>query len=431
MKALPVLAILAATPLLSGCVGLFGGDPVVPENKTIVDNGTPLLKPDERSGGFSAFNETNLTDNLGHHNHDYWQGRARAPIFAGRAEMGFGPDGYEAVFRPPTGPEHLVYEGTASIEIVIKNPQRHVCEPVLSWNGALICTDHHQTSTPGGVPGTPVSDPVPVTDPQPLPNGPLVADPAPPASLTLQFLHAASGPGEWVDAGEVTWNTPGLIQVTKPTWTDMPHSSGSLWSFRILSTDDTASTLVFDIEATAVRATGEIPQWPGHPIFYTPEKHYRVIYDGPGKTESGGQLGATSAEFAEPGKLISAGTKALIVSVNVSSIDGQVPGQPPSNVYLYYHNASYTTWNLTDPFDPQYASDKGSYVWILRVDPNGMDSPYASASRWEFMLRAAFTPPVGPSCFDGCYGYRIEYKLTIVATDLLPAAFSQSRNAGA
>lgn len=410
MKSVSLVLVLCATPLLAGCLG-FGATEDPPLNST-GDNETdlPVVRPDGRGGGFAAFNETNLTDDIGHHNHDYWQGRSRVAIIEGHAEMSPFPDpaGVMAEFRPPSGPEHLVYEGTASVEILLTNPQRHACYPLLNWNGAPICTDHTQT-------GTAATGEI---------KGPPLPDAAPSSGLRLEFLHAASNLDEWVDGGAVAFGTPTVIKIPDPTWTDMPHATGSLWVFRILSPNAQDATLTFDISITAVRKEGAIPQWPGHPVFYTAEKHYRTIYDGPGKTTSGGNFGPTSVEVAEPGKLISAGTRTLIVSANVTSIQGEIPGVPPSHVYLYYHNASYTNWNFTSPFDANYTSDKGTYLWVIRVDANGMDSPYAQSSRWEFMLRASFTTPV-VSCYDGCYGYTMEYKLTIVATDLMPPCLKE------
>ena len=40
------------------------------------------------------------------------------------------------------------------------------------------------------------------------------------------------------------------------------------------------------------------------------------------------------------------------------------------------------------------------------------------------MLRAAFSTPL-VSCYDGCYGYTMEYQLSILATDLFPACLKE------
>lgn len=408
MKALPLVVVLLASPLLAGCLGL-GDEPTPPTNAT--DDNTsdlPIEMPDGRGGSFNAFNETNLTDSIGHHNHDYWGGRSRVTIIEGHAEMSPFPDqsGVSAEFRPPSGPQHLVYEGTATVEVLITNPQRHACYPLLVWNGDYICTDHTQT-------GTEATGEL---------KGPALPDAAPSSGLRLEYLHAASNLDEWIDAGAIAFGTPAVISLKDPRWTDMPHSTGSLWVFRIVSPNSQDATLTFDIAITAVRKEGEIPKWPGHPVFYTDTKHYRVVYDGIGSVEETTDGGVDNT--AEPGKLISAGTRTLIVYANITSVTPGVPNNPPTHYWLYFHNASYTTWNSTSPFDANYTADKGSYQWILPVDPNGMDSPYASASRWEFLVRGAYTTPL-VSCIAGCFPYKVEYKLTIVATDLYPKCLKE------
>lgn len=402
---LPAIVVMLAVPAFAGCLGetelpTETGVPVKTLNETIE------APPDNRTGEFAAFKETNNTEEgMGGsaHDHDYWGGKSRLSLFKARAEMEPSPDDENrayAIFRLP--PPSLVFEGTGKVEFKVSNPRRQVCEPAFTLNGEFICTAES-----------------PMPDPNPPP-------------LTLEFLHAASDPDAWEDGGAVKWGDTTIIDVKDPKWTDMPHSTASLWAFKIVSANPQDVSLVFDISADLVHSEGEVPRWPGHPDFYKDTAH-RLIYDGPGEVSDAGLTGETGLESkAIPAKLISYGTKTLHIWANVTSFSGT---PEPTHWYLYFHNASYANWNSTDPFDANFTSDKKTLYWTIPVDENAMDTPYASLSRWEFMVRGSYTTPrptgQEPSfaCVSGCASYNVKYNLVIMATNIPLDQYSATRQA--
>lgn len=385
--------IVVAFAVLAGCLqGPDAGQDPTPASEPREPSDPPVL-PDNRPGDFAAFKETNVSDAAGDHSHDYWGGRSRVEIARDVAEMGHadGVEGVETTFRLPTGPQHIVYEGTAAVEVTISSPQRRVCTPGDRLDAAPVCSSA-----------------------QP--------DPVPPTELTLSFLHATSEPDGWIDAGAVAWDEPKLLAVEDPAWADMPHSAGSLWAFRVSSPNPQEAGLVFTIAVTIVRMDGEIPEWPGHPVFYAPGNHYRVVYEGTG--ESGESLDGGLQTQASPAKLISAGTRSLLVFANLTGGESTVE---PTHFYLYYHNASGRNWLYTEPFDGSVTGHGDTLAWRIPVDDNGMDTPYATQSRWEFVVRGAYSTPAG-SCLRGCLVSHMEtYDLTVIATDLVVDGYAVVR----
>ncbi|MHB8584492.1 MAG: hypothetical protein ACYDDF_01450 [Thermoplasmatota archaeon] len=402
-----IVGIVTLATILSGCLNpsalLGGSTPVHRQALTNTTNSSlPSVMPDNRSGSFAAFNETNLTDMMGMHSHDYWQGRTRVQLYHGHVMLGPAqnpafPDAYGTQVDIKAPPGMTVYEGTGTIEVAITNPKLHACDPTGDWfGGSPICTDGFG----GNGLGPALPDPAP-PDPQPSTN------------LKLQYLTAASDPNAWNDAGPITWGTPTIITIKDPKETDMPHSMGSLWVFRISSSDPKDSTLEFDVAITIVRGAGAIPLWPGHPLFYA-KGHYRVVFDGTGESadtvnfDNGG-----AAHSSHPDKLISAGTNTLIIFANITSALEPIPPAAPTHWYLSYHNASYTNWNIT-PDDANHTVDKKTLEYVIKVDSWGMDTPYGTQSRWEFLVRGSTA-----ICHGGCADYDVKYHMTIIATDLV------------
>jgi hypothetical protein len=339
---------------------------------------------------------------IGMHGHDYWNGRTRVDLYKGHVHLGpsqnpLFPDAYGTLVDITPPPGSIVYEGTGQIEVTITNPQLHACDPTGDFfGGAPICTD--EPNLPG------------------LPSR-AAPDPQPSSSLSLSYLTAASDPNAWNDNGAIKWGTPAVIPIKDQKETDMPHSVGSLWVFRIASSDPKDSTLEFDVSITIVRGPGAIPLWPGHPLFYA-HTHYRLLYDGPGESSDSLNFDNGGASKAgQAAKPVSAGTNTLIVYANISSSQTTVPVAAPDHWYLVFHNASYTTWNITGD-DSNHTVDKKNLEWLIKVDPNGMDSPYATFSRWQFLIRG---DKVG--CHGGCSQYDVKYTLTVIATDLLPKSY--------
>lgn len=399
-----ILGLLAA-----GCIGK-GSDG---EAETAAVTGAGLSGAPEGRGAIAAFEETNRTESgsggVDHH-HDLWNGASRVDIFETSAMMEpFPGDNNRATaeFQPPQGT--FVYEGTASVEFTISEPTRHACEPLVTFGGHFYCTDYVGAGTPAA---------------------PAVPDPNPPAGLMLRYKHASAI--EWIDAGELTWGAPTLIKITQPIETDMPHATSSVWRFQVESPNGHDVTLQFHAKASIVRAEGDnIPLWPGHPLFYTPEQPTRVVIDSASAETCDGGFTATGCATAGPDagpttptKLISYGTRTLFIWANVTSLTTSNPLTAPSAWFLYHRNATGRT-NITNPFDfENYDIAKRELFWTLPVDDGSMDSPYADGSRWEFALGASFTSPDNPSgiqrsCYGGCADWDAKYTLTVHASSAL------------
>ncbi|HLE97715.1 MAG TPA: hypothetical protein VI997_10130 [Candidatus Thermoplasmatota archaeon] len=387
--------------LLAGCIDDPGetltGSAEVGDDADLAN----LTMPDNRSGSFNAFRETNATEEgVGGmaHDHDYWKGRDRVDLFSLRSYMGPRPgaEGASVVFGMPNG--SLVYEGTATIEFTVKNPERHVCDPSgFTLNAKDTCTDGTGAGTPA------------------LPR---VPDPAPP-KLRLEYLHSAAS--TWIPAGDLVWGSA-LVLPVRPVETDMPHSTRSLWLFRVVSTQPLVdATLTFEAAATIVRGEG-VAEWPGHPDFYA-KKPWRVVYDGPASTREAGFGGPVfgfndSLEQKTPGKLVSYGTRTVLAWINITSYQG-APGFEPTYWYLYFHNAT-GDWYTADVFKKDNTIAVKNLLFTLPVTDDGMDSPYAPDSRWEFVLRGTkeLDPLVtGLTCYGGCATYGVDYQMTIIATN--------------
>jgi hypothetical protein len=377
--------------LVTGCLGYLPGSQPVQKTQTngTVDPGVTAISPDlpkpgNRSGNYSAFEETNMTDMIGMHSHDYWAGRTKVVVQDLDVRFPYDTGPFQLDIKPKRG--LLIYEGTDHVEVAVTNPAR-----------SLFLR---------GIPAQPL--------------------PVPPGTLNLSFLSAASGPGQWGDAGKITFGTPVEIPIKAEQMTDMPHSTGSLWDFRIFSADPQSAGLSFHVTITIYRGAGAIPEWPSHPLFYA-TTHYRTVFDGNGKVQdqpvTNDFLGGAQPVIPEgtPGRLISEGTASVLVFVNITSLQSAT-GIPPTHLWLLFHNASYDVWNNTSPFDNNHSLKSQNQLFRIRVDPNGMDSPYQDASRWQFVVRAATTTPL-ISCIRQCNPYTMTYHLTVIATDLKLASY--------
>lgn len=355
-----------------------------------------------------AFEETNKTEagvgGVDHH-HDMWGGASRVVLFEEATMM---DTGAAVDFRPPQG--RLVYEGAQTIEFTISNPERRVCEPLFTLGGDLVCTDNFINKTAGFV-GAPA----------PAEGLPRAPDPTGgPAGLELRYKHASTT--EWIDVGPLTWGAPTVLKITSPTQTDMPHATSSLWEFQVASPNAQDATLTFTAKAEMVRGEGNVPLWPGHPDFYA-DKSFREVLNLPDAEACDSGLSNTGcltadpekAEPVAPTKLISYGTKTLHVWVNITEATMTNPATAPQNWFLYHLNATGRS-NLTNPFDADAPIDKREFYWILPVDDNGMDSPYADASRWTFQLGASITTPA-LACYSGCAEWSAKYSIVVLATN--------------
>lgn len=389
------MALVALFVAAAGCTSAPSGK----ETPAAAKNETPrpdMPRPDGRNGTFLAFEETNKTEagsGGAEHRHDYWAGRLTVPLVD--ADVGLvailrpAPGGAAAIVR--LAPGALVYEGASQVTLTFSNPQRRACEPIVAVDGELIC-------------------------------GPPVADPSGgPAGLKVQARHGTSS--TWVDVGTVDWAKPLVIPIKDPRMTDMPHATSTLWAFRVASDDNAQQTLVFHLKAEAQRASGDVPLWPGHANFYA-TSHERQLFQGSVDSRESGLSSAVpnapqdAPTEVVPKKLVSYGTRTLAVHVNVTSAQSTLPAAAISGWFLEVHNAS-DVWKAATIRD---AADKG-FTWVLAVSDDGMDSPYAEASRWGFRLRAIMDSPV-LSC-TGCAPYEVKYDMTIVASDLKAEAYDK------
>lgn len=397
---LPVV-LLGLTLLLAGCIGgKEGQDERAPVNTTEGGNvAPPEGRPDIK------FDSENVTFEQGaggvDHHHDYWEGRTRVIVFEQPAKMH--PLGAtrsaatyeaEATFRPAQ--PALVYEGTQTVEFTITAPARHVCEGEDTINGDYACTDNFL-----GVPTVP--------------------DPSPPTGLKLRYKHASTN--EWIDVGDIVWDTPLPIKILQPIETDMPHATASLWEFQVLSPNKQDATLAFTAKAELVRGEGEIPLWPGHPDFYPDGLTSRVVVDttaiagDPGLFGHGAAIVPAEAGPVYADKLISYGTKTIHVWINITSVNAPNPATAPTSWFLWHTNSS-GNHNITNSADvDNHGPSVMEHYWVLPVDENGMDSPYSDGSRWWFMLGGNYNFVV-LSGYGDYANWAAEYTIKVIATNV-------------
>lgn len=374
-------AVLLATLLLSaGCFGKDDepADPLATAAPAANDSASNATLPDGR-GESLGNKETNRTEaGVGgvEHRHDYWAGREQVVVLqqdVAFAPFPFFPDGQGT---PPKGVAYLtlpegmlVYEGAEKVTLVVK----------------------------------------------PAPVRGVAPSPAPPA-LTVQYRTAADA--EWREPAALPYEQPFEVQV-EPQETDMPHSTVSLWNFRLVADRPSTSAERVNVTVTAYRGR-DVADWPGHPDFYA-ETSERVVLDRAVTTHVYGFPENTFYEgmdaYEVPDKLISYGTGVVDVYVNVTRFTATLPVSPTEYI-LYVHNAT-DLGIVCCPEgyqDVNGKNDLASYHFQVPVDVPGMDSPYQPHSRWGFYLaaRVGAPVPVAHGFTDGA-SYDVEYHMTIIA----------------
>lgn len=372
-------ALASVLVLFAGC---FHADDVAPATAANVSNATTgpsFLPPPD-----IVTQETNKTvagTGGKPHYHDYWSGRSRVPILQTDVVVDLFPvfpggqddtsRAFSAVVGLPSGV--LVYEGTGQVEI--------------------LATDFAATLT-----GLKV---------------------APKTAMDYEFGEAIP----------LTDGTPLVLDI-EPEQADMPHATNSLWEFRFLadgtsplffdgpSRTNPSSIKAFNLSLTVVKAR-DVANWPGHPDFYG-GKAARVVLDKAGTTKQVGLdtrfLYGEDANNIQAERLISMGTHHLYVFVNITSAASPVGA--PEGYFLEYRNA---TGNWRRVFDE--ANETTSHQsYRVPVTSEGLDSPYAPQSRWQFRILAVFkeipsvaglTPRNG--LCPGCFAYDLGYNIRVLA----------------
>ncbi|HET6404217.1 MAG TPA: hypothetical protein VFH78_06180 [Candidatus Thermoplasmatota archaeon] len=401
----PLVLLLALATVAAGCIGkedVAPSDDVPAGNQTTAPNAT---LPDGR-GESAGLLETNKTEEgVGgvEHRHDYWEGKEQVVLFDRTIFIGCPPcmpDGegtdpkavqYVKLGKLPEDEtkDALVYEGASKVEVLFGEPR-------------LL----------GGMLGELVS-----------------AHPAPP-SFFLQYRSASDS--EWTQPVQVTPGTPMVIQLT-PHMADMPHSTHSLWVFRV-TTDRPDPQVLVPMKVTVFKGA-DVVDWPGHPDFYA-DKSSRIVMQQHVTTHMSGIEGFflydTGGTWAHPEKLISWGTKEIRVIINITSASNAY-GAAPTGYFLEAHNATIIGPEVN--FGSRHADVRGlndlkNYEFALLVDEAGMDGPYQPASRWGFRAMATFAdfdsptplPPPIPNSIGlcpGCFPYDIEYDITVIAMNYL------------
>jgi hypothetical protein len=361
-SALLVLTLLAGAAF-TGCIS--SDDPPADAGLTpqdagsngVLDANETTSAPDGR-GDISAFKETNKTETgTGGimHAHDYWSGETRKVIWTqdiGLIPFPLIPEGKApgtaiADFDIPAPEEGggLVYEGSSSLELVIK--------------------DVIVASTVGS----------PVDENQPA---------HPHVTIMFDYLTAADEPGAFRTGGTLQPDTPFIIPVG-PTEADMPHQTKSLWLFRIYTGE--ANAFQFNLTLTAVKGNAVV-NWPPHPDLYA-DKPVRTIYDGDVSLSNKGTVDylvfANLPDWHHPERVISYGTDKLEITISNVAYSGQVT---PERYLLETHNASYLPkLGNSDQAGGRYedpTTDGATFKFTVPVDERGFDTPYGQKSRWGF-----------------------------------------------
>ncbi len=373
------IALMVSSLAMAGCIGPKAEpkDDTLDESATNESGGNTTL-PDGRGESLGNL-ETNKTEEGSggiDHKHDYWKGREQVVVF--EDIVGFFP---EPVYPDGEGSDPksvayvklpnttLVYEGTNKLSVVASNP-----------------TLFDQ------------------------------ADPQAPA-LFLQYRSAADA--DWRDPVSMPYDTP-LDFAVLPKETDMPHSTLSLWVFRI--TTDRPTWSDFELTITAHKGQ-DVVDWPGHPDFYADKNERKVADNKHVSTHMSGMaegyLYDAGSSWAQPDKLISYGTSKLVVIINITNAQSQF-GAAATGFFLEVHDATIIGPEIRFGdryFERDDANDLRTYVFEVPVDPAGMDGPYQPASRWGFRAMATFADidAAGLGLCPGCFSYDIEYDLTVIA----------------
>lgn len=356
-----VPALLAAA-LLAGCLA--------PAPQEAASTSPAAEEEPVAAQDVAAFRETNRTEEgLGGraHTHDYWKGRDRVTLFDATVEVAPFPFLADGAARRATtrdlqpAPPGLVFEGTVAVEFLVR------------------------ATTVAGL-------------------GP-DAYPAPP--MRVLYRSAADGPQEWREAGSVAVGEAVVVPVA-PQETDMPHSTASLWVFRLVA--DGAQEFSANLTMVAVRG-GEAPPWPGHPDFYA-ERRSRLVYDADASNREVGlvnryYLYGDDRDWRFPDRLISWGTGHLDVFVNITRVEAPVP---PDSAYLRVRNATQIYDAFSLHYDAEGREDLRTYHFVVPVDAAGMDSPYAPSSRWAFSLAVGYQGGYG-----AVFPSVVDYHLTVWA----------------
>lgn len=386
----PIVLLLALSMAAAGCISKDKAGPSVPTPEA---NDTPQQNatlPDGR-GESAGLLETNKTEEgVGgiEHKHDYWEGKSQVVLLDRDISIGCPPcmpDGegtsakavaYVKLGKLPDDEtkDALVYEGADRVDVLFGIPR--------PFDGAL--------------------------------SQAVTTHPSPPG-LFLQYRSAADA--EWTEPMAVTPDTPTTIKLT-PQMTDMPHSTHSLWVFRI-TTDRPDPQVIVPMTVTVYKG-GDVVDWPGHPDFYA-EKQSRIVMQQHVTTHMSGiesfALYDSGGTWANPEKLISWGTKEIRVIVNVTKTTNAYNAEP-TGYFLEAHNATIIGPEIT--FGSRHrevaGGDLRNYEYALLVDDVGMDGPYQPSSRWGFRMMATFADIEGVVGFcPGCFPYDIEYDITVIA----------------
>ncbi|HWG92264.1 MAG TPA: hypothetical protein VNZ52_15545 [Candidatus Thermoplasmatota archaeon] len=393
-----------AAPLLAGCIG---GDEAPPAPQVNTNNNTEgnlTVDGDVKSQDgrdLAAFQETNRTE-MGRggmeHLHDYWEGKTTYTVMQGDwwfIPLPLQPDGNS---KYPTGtaiadlsPDigRLVPEGTSKLEITVKiyGPTPQICS--IRGNQLPACI-----VSPVG---------------HPLAEG-----------LGLEYVTANDNLGEWRDGGQLLNGVPTFIDL-KPNEADMPHSTASLWLFRLYTLE--ANSVGFNITVVAHKGY-DVVNWPGHPDFYV-EKPFRVVFDNTVDMSYSGwhtfNLYGDDSTWVTPEKLISWGTTRLEVYVNISeaSLNPEYSFVQLKGWHLDAHNATnqprIATTDIT--MDEYYDenTDGKNYHFTIPLDDAAYDSPYASVSRWGFRMLPDYEGALENGCIEMCPGFKMKASYTIIA----------------
>ncbi|HEX2021765.1 MAG TPA: hypothetical protein VHH36_03580 [Candidatus Thermoplasmatota archaeon] len=375
-RRVPPLVLMLLLPPLAGCIG--GDDAVKPQeeakpNETLPDGALP---DGRRAIAYEATNRTEGGAGGVDHRHDYWEGREQVTLVAGSVALsvlplfpgGQGTTRSTGVVRIPA--PGLVYEGAVAVEFTLGAPQ--VAE---------------------GVPH--------------------------PSASPVKLSYRTSSDTAFREVGPVKPGETVRIEV-QPRETDMPHSATSRWAFRLDS--DRLDYVRYDVTVVAFRGA-DVLAWPGHPDMWA-DVTERLVLDGVGTTNapniaSDVMYGSTEA-FVHPTQIVPPGTGWIDVWVNITSVE-TTPGTEVAFFFLRHHNAT-----VDDDYYGDYAYDvhdkrgaEGTYHFVLNVTEDGMDSPYADASRWGFLVDAFVGSTV--SC-HGCYDVKAEWTIQVIVHKFEPPA---------
>ncbi|HVL49182.1 MAG TPA: hypothetical protein VM889_11545 [Candidatus Thermoplasmatota archaeon] len=372
-----LVALLVAAVPFAGCLGAApapdAGDGKLAKDNTTADEDPADIPVDD------GRTPQNLSAGERPHLHDYWDGQERVTLYEDILDL----DAVNALFwtvfttylvrepiaggafvRLPEGA--IVYEGAGKMEITV------------SWND--------------------------------------------PTVTGMRFIYRHAGAKDMSDAWIPLSKGQTYTLDLTPEMTDMPHGKTSRWFFLFAAAGTPALAIgQVNLKIDIVRMR-DISLFPGHPDFWKGANETTILEaKGVAKSEQGprAEVNRRLDPLAPPPGVVPGDKPVPMETVKLRGTV-VVEAVNPSNLkvhHLHLLAKAADGWGFREMKLNASSPDKKTWTFEREVEMKNTDSPYAQQSAWEYLVRAAYEPPVPgmAPCEDGCYDAELSYALTVVA----------------